>query len=273
MNLLGHPELIDSLSASYALGTLRGGARRRLETLARVHPSIHSAILLWQERLAPMAELSAPVLPSPRVWKKIENIIGAEQAASAPAFPNPPPASTWGLRILDWLFTPSRLGRGAALGGYGAAVAALGLALNLHHELGARDEQLALAQAQTAIATARLSATPDVRYVAVLLDAHAAASMLATFDAASQTMTIRHVDGFELASNASLQLWALPPSGRPVSLGVLGARLEARMPMDHHRPEDMPMLAVSLEPLGGVPGAGGPTGPVLFKGRLLRSTT
>jgi anti-sigma-K factor RskA len=31
----------------------------------------------------------------------------------------------------------------------------------------------------------------------------------------------------------------------------------------------IPMLAISLEPKGGVPSATGPTGPVLFKGALL----
>ena len=33
----------------------------------------------------------------------------------------------------------------------------------------------------------------------------------------------------------------------------------------------VPALAISLEPKGGVPGEGGPTGPVLFSGSLIRS--
>jgi anti-sigma-K factor RskA len=33
---------------------------------------------------------------------------------------------------------------------------------------------------------------------------------------------------------------------------------------------EVPTLAISLEPKGGVPGAGGPTGPVLFKGALIQ---
>ena len=32
----------------------------------------------------------------------------------------------------------------------------------------------------------------------------------------------------------------------------------------------IPALAISLEPKGGVPSATGPTGPVLFKGALIR---
>jgi anti-sigma-K factor RskA len=33
---------------------------------------------------------------------------------------------------------------------------------------------------------------------------------------------------------------------------------------------EIPTLAISLEPKGGVPSAGGPTGPVLFKGALIQ---
>jgi anti-sigma-K factor RskA len=34
--------------------------------------------------------------------------------------------------------------------------------------------------------------------------------------------------------------------------------------------KQVPTLAISLEPKGGVPSAGGPTGPVLFKGALIQ---
>jgi len=37
MNLIQHPELADRLAAAYALGSLRGGARRR----ARAHSCAH----------------------------------------------------------------------------------------------------------------------------------------------------------------------------------------------------------------------------------------
>nr|MDQ6882335.1 RNA polymerase subunit sigma-70 [Pseudomonadota bacterium] len=36
--------------------------------------------------------------------------------------------------------------------------------------------------------------------------------------------------------------------------------------------KEMPALAISLEPKGGVPAGSGPTGPVLFKGPLLQTT-
>jgi anti-sigma-K factor RskA len=79
MNLGKHPELLDRLAAGYALGTLRGGARRRLEFYSRQSATVRTATLLWQERLAAFAELPAPIEPNPRVWQRIEAIISQER--------------------------------------------------------------------------------------------------------------------------------------------------------------------------------------------------
>src|SRR5215204_2750510 len=57
MNLLDHPDLADRLAAAYALGTLRGGARRRFEAQARQSPTLRAAALAWQERFGAMTEL------------------------------------------------------------------------------------------------------------------------------------------------------------------------------------------------------------------------
>ena len=61
MNLMQHPELLDRLASSYALGTLRGGARRRFETLARDQAPVRAAALIWQSRLASLNELHGAV--------------------------------------------------------------------------------------------------------------------------------------------------------------------------------------------------------------------
>ena len=70
MNLLQNPELIDRLAASYALGTLRGGARRRFETLAREHASVRAAALVWQGRWSGLTELQHTVQPDAAVWTR-----------------------------------------------------------------------------------------------------------------------------------------------------------------------------------------------------------
>src|SRR5690606_6180133 len=56
MNLIQNPELLEKLASAYALGTLRGGARRRFETLAREQAPVRAAALIWQSRVASMNE-------------------------------------------------------------------------------------------------------------------------------------------------------------------------------------------------------------------------
>ena len=67
----------------------------------------------------------------------------------------------------------------------------------------------------------------------------------------------------------SLELWILPPSGNPRSLGLLANR-RLSLPLDGTAAADLAQgaLAVSLEPAGGSP-TGLPTGPVLYSGPVL----
>lgn len=120
--------------------------------------------------------------------------------------------------------------------------------------------------------SARLRATPELQFVAVLADDKAAASMLATFDPKSKRLTVKRVGGFEAPADKSLQLWALPQTGAPKSLGVLGGDAVTRLTAAA-RDVNVPALAISLEPKGGVPPGSGPTGPVLFKGVVIETET
>ncbi len=265
MNLGQHPELLDRLAASYALGTLRGGARRRFEQLAREHAGVRAAALLWQGRWSGLAELQAPERPSDAVWLRIDNLLQAEklraaqqaQQRSPPAHPAPQ-SMAWG-----WLGSLA-LWRGAAALGACATVAAAVVGLRAH------DSVRTAAQAQIAELRQQLQAAPQIQYVAVLADAQADASMLVTFDPKHNTLVLQRVGSFQEGADQSLQLWALPPSGGPRSLGVLGHDKVLRLAAGESDVQSVPALAISLEPKGGVPSAGGPTGPVLFKGALIQ---
>jgi len=258
MNLIQNPALIEQLAASYALGTLRGGARRRFEALARNHAEVRAQALIWQGRMASVAELQPQAAPSPVVWKRIENLLNSEkeaeavQAARVAARPEP---SGWWSSLNMW--------RGLSSMGVGVAAVALMAGVNLNSinaKLGGEVEDL----------TARLSATPEIQYVAVLADDKAAASMLVTFDPKSNRLTLKRVGGFQEQADKSLQLWALPQAGAPRSLGVMGG--DAVMRLTAARSDvNVPALAISLEPKGGVPAGSGPTGPVLFKGALIQT--
>lgn len=261
MNLIQHPELLDRLASSYALGTLRGGARRRFETLAREQAPVRAAALIWQSRLASLNELQPQAKPSSAVWTRIDNLVQGEkqsaaqqavraQAALATAVP---------VGLGGWLRSLT-VWRTATAAGVFATIAAVAVGIGTRQELGGE-----IARLQT-----QLQSAPQIEYVAVLADDKAAASMLVTFDPKAKKLTLQRVGGYQEAGDRSLQLWALPPSGGPKSLGVLGSDKLLRLTAGESDVREVPTLAISLEPKGGVPSETGPTGPVLFKGALIQ---
>lgn len=257
MNLIQNPALVEQLAASYALGTLRGGARRRFEALARNHPEVRAQALIWQGRMASVAELQPQAAPGPVVWKRIENLVAADKEAKLMQT-----ARTSAKQDKGW-WSSLNLWRGLSSMGAGVAAVALMAGINLNGinaKLGVEVQEL----------TARLSATPEIQYVAVLADDKAAASMLVTFDPKSQKLTLKRVGGFQEQADKSLQLWALPQAGGTKSLGVLGSDTVIELTAAGSD-VNVPTLAISLEPKGGVPSSSGPTGPVLFKGALIQT--
>ena len=81
----GRPDLADRLAAEYVAGTLRGGARRRFESLLPAHALLRSATLEWQDRLMPLTAVLAPIQPSGEVWRRVSERIEGGQAKAAPS--------------------------------------------------------------------------------------------------------------------------------------------------------------------------------------------
>lgn len=264
MNLTRNPELLDRLAASYSLGTLHGGARRRFEQLAREYPQVRAAALLWQGRWSAFSEVQTPIQPDEAVWTRIVNVLQAENASIRLARQREAAASKPPVRSLAWW-------RGLAMAGGLATVAAVSVGLWSHQGLkDASQQQLSALQSQLQMTQAALQATPQIQYVAVLADGKADASMLVTFDPRHRQLVLQRVSGFKEADNQSLQLWALPQQGAPRSLGVMGDGKHEQLTAQESDVNAIPALAISLEPKGGVPSSMGPTGPVLFKGALIR---
>ena len=262
MNLMQHPELLERLATSYALGTLRGGARRCFEAMAREQAPVRAAALLWQSRLYSLKELQAQVAQPAAVWTRIGNLVqgGKEKATMhANRTTQASTSASTELGLSGWLHSLA-LWRGASLTGAVATVAAVAVGMGMRQELGTE-----IARLKT-----QLQATPHIEYVAVLADDKAAALMLVTFDPKAKKLTLQRMGNYQEAGDRSLQLWALPTSGGPKSLGVLSADKLLRLTAFENDVRTVPTLAISLEPKGGVPRESGPSGPVLFKGALIQ---
>ena len=253
MKLASHPDLLDRIAAQYALGVLRGGARRRLERLAHEEPAVRAAIHRWQARLAGVAELQAAAEPVDKVWCGIEERLGwkaaeerASPAATRAAAPRAagPGAGGWWQRL--WSAPVFWRGAAAAM----AVVAVLAIGIGMH------------------LAQQREAAPADV--IAVLNDDRAQPAMLVSWDAASGDLVVRRLDHLKLNDRQVLQLWALPAGGKPQSLGLIARVPQARLALAQP-PTAVPALAASIEPAGGSPSADGPSGPVVFKGPVIHS--
>jgi anti-sigma-K factor RskA len=78
------PDAIKALAPEYVLGTLPGGARRRLAAMMRDDRALALEVRRWEDALTPIAEAIAPLDPPKRVWSNIESRTSAAHAA-APA--------------------------------------------------------------------------------------------------------------------------------------------------------------------------------------------
>ncbi|MFW0758879.1 anti-sigma factor domain-containing protein [Pseudomonas sp. H11T01] len=119
-----------------------------------------------------------------------------------------------------------------------------------------------------AVALGILYNRDDARYSATLLSATEQPAL--RIKAHDDYLQVEPLTLAALEPGRSLELWAIGPDGKPISLGVLPAGGKGRINLNEEQQAllDTPIaLAVSLEPQGGSP-TGQPTGPVLYQGQL-----
>ena len=224
------PQRADRLAADYVTGTMRGLARRRFEALLPAHAALRAAVRSWNEQLMPLTASIPPVPPPPRVWQRIEARISTRSVATA-------------ARPAGW----SALAFWRGLSAF-ATVAAISLALLL------------------------ASPRPAIAPIIVVLEAATPgeagvlpASFVASISGDGRALVTRPLN-VSVQADRALELWAVPPSGAPRSLGLISA---AGATVVHRGKllDGVAALAVSLEPVGGSP-SGTPTEPILYVGKL-----
>ena len=232
MNIRNNAVLRQKLAAEYVLGTLRGGARRRFEGWMHQDADLRNITAQWQQRLTPMAEFAGSVQPPKSVWTGIERRLNLKQKASGFEY---------------WFNENIAFWRGLGL-------ASSGLAALL----------LVFMMSKPAVEA------PSIAYVATLSDDKAETAMVVTADVRHHALDMRLITNAQIAADKSLELWAVPTSGNPRSLGVLaGNNGRFKLP-DSAIGADVKLLAVTLEPKGGSPNPNGPTGPIVYKGNWIR---
>jgi anti-sigma-K factor RskA len=225
------PKRADALAAEYVLGTLRGRARERFESLVRTDRALADAARNWEERLLPLAEALPPVAPPARVWTAI-----LARIRGAP-----------GSRPTLW----SSLGLWRALAVASLATVVALSAVLLRPTPAAPEGALVVVLAGTdakpvLVASAdRLSRTLSVKPVGRVDVAADRALELWMLPAGGNPRSLGLVSATDVA------------------------RVALSAPADEAL-RNIPALAVSLEPSGGSP-TGLPTGPVLYTGPVQRT--
>jgi anti-sigma-K factor RskA len=77
------PRLLSELAGHYVLGTMRGGARRRLERWRARSAELDVQCWYWEERLMPLLQGLKPLEPPSRVWQGIRQRLRLAQSAPA----------------------------------------------------------------------------------------------------------------------------------------------------------------------------------------------
>ena len=286
------PELRDRLAAEYALGTLRGLARRRFKRLLSSDLALRRLVEDWELMLGPLSETIIPVEPPEHVWDGIAKRI-TPAAATAPVERDTSVLQTRLAQLWDSL----TLWRAATV--LAATSAALVFYLGflrpstVSKQIAALDERLArienttrgLVGAPGQIAAlddrlANLGRRIDVlasqpTHVAVLLDKDQRPMMAADFDVADGRLVLRlNITPPRDFTASVLEVWLVGPDGARRSLGIFpserpGTTTALFLPHDTAEVLAKAALAVSLEPKGGST-TGQPSGPILFSGRLIR---
>ncbi len=220
-----HPSVIDRLAASYVLGTLQGGARRRFESVMYSQPTVASAVASWTEQMSPLLTTLAPIAPSQSLWKSI---------AKATNIKTPVAKTSWWQQWLAPLFTPLPAG-----------ALALGVVLGVVAP--------ALWQAQTL--SQRQSLLPE-SYVGVLATPQGKTGLTVSSLRKGNLVELQQASIATLPAAHTLYLWRIDKTGQVAPVAAIPNEKWGKITLAE--PAEAVFfsaveLAVSIEPAGSAP--------------------
>lgn len=229
-----NPQLMDNLAAEYVVGTLRGQARTRFQSLLHYDPDLRRIVADWEARLTPLAAAAGEIAPPARVWQALSRRISGAARSSGWA----------GLAF--WR---------------GLAVASTAFALVLAAFIGMAP------QPEPPMATVAVMADEKGQPAMVV----SWPKMGAMHDPYIRIKVVQEHP--TMAPGTEWELWMLPPGqAAPVSLGLITTDVDQTMRLKRALASRMGEawgIAMSVEPKGGSP-TGAPTGPVIFKGQCVK---
>ena len=226
------PQLRDKLAAEYVLGTLRGRARARFQSLLRYDPSLRRSVAEWEASITPLAAAASEIAPPARVWQAISRrIAGTARAGVGLTF--------WrGLAVTSATFA---LVLAAFIGMTPRLEPPMTMVAVMNDDRG---------QPAIVVSWPPMKAMRDPHLRIKVVQEH---PTMASGTAWEMWM----LPGGKAA---------------PVSMGLIGIDRDQVMkitPALAGRMGDAWGIAMSVEPAGGSP-TGAPTGPVIFKGQCVK---
>ncbi len=218
-------------AAEYVLGVLGAEQRRGAAQRLVDDAAFAREVAFWEARLGPLAEGIVPVAPPADGWARVEAVLRREaQAANQ--------------RRGIWNNLP--LWRGIAFASVALAAGCIAALVYLTDIPGAPAPLVARLDEQSGQPGFIAASNPQDGSVTIV-----PAALLGQ-------------------AQHSLELWVIPPGGKPHSLGLVDPDRPVKVvvppALRPHVSADS-TLAITLEPLGGSP-SGDPTGPIVAKGTL-----
>ena len=220
----------DMRAAKYVLGHQDAAEREAVRRDMARDPELAAAVARWEARLFPLARTADAVAPSPDLLARIKAGLPKRDGDAV---------------VIALRRSVRRWKAAAALSG--AIAASVIVFAGVRVWTGAQQ--------------------PAGSYVAAVNRGGDAPALIVRVDLASGRVFVRPVAA-ETPPGKSLELWYIAAGAAPRSMGLVGSGAE-RLALPTGAQLDKAKFAVTVEPTGGSP-TGGPTGPVVYAGELVR---